>query len=158
MPYSHSRTPILTLLVSLMAVLLVILLLLLASLTPVAAQSRLALNPLPRGYHGPAPTVVPALPGPVLRVVMHVVNPDGRPHAHAQLRVEGSPQALWADDQGMLVLLVNLERGPLHLTVSSYGYDDATATIARPEDNNLVFELFPTPPAPVQTGRRPQQP
>ena len=155
MPHSRSRTLILTLLGALLALLLVVLLLLLASVAPAAAQSRLARNPLPAHYRGPAPTVAPALPGNLLRVTAHVVNDDGSPHAHAQLRVEGSPQALWADDQGRLQLLVDLTRGPLHLTVSSYGYDDATGTVARPEDNNLVFELFKSRPAAPPSGRRP---
>ena len=154
MPYSRSRTPILTLLDGLLALLLVVLLLS-ASIAPAAAQSRLARNPLPAHYRGPAPTVAPALPGNLLRVTAHVVNDDGSPHAHAQLRVAGSPQALWADEHGLLNLLVDLTHGPLQLTVSSYGYDDATGTIARPEDNNLVFELFKSRPAAPLSSRQP---
>ena len=109
---------------------------------PAAAQSQLALNPLPKGYHGPPPSATVAQPGAVVRVSVRVVDADGRPLPKSLVRIEGAPQQLWADDQGTVQLLVRLDRGPLHLTGTCYGYDDAQLSISRPEDNNLIFQLF----------------
>lgn len=112
--------------------------------------SRLRQNPLPLAYRGPAPTVATPAPSPVMRVWLRAVDADGRPQAGVQVRATGSAQALWTDESGRLSLLVDITPGPLHLVASAFGYNDAELTIARPEDNNLVFQLFrtKTPAAP----------
>lgn len=119
------------------------------------AQSRLHRNPLPKDYRGNHPTAPAATPAPVMRVGLLLVDASGQPLARAMVRVDGSAQALWTDEQGRLTLLVDLSRGPLHLTASAFGYEDAVRSITRPEDNNLVFQLFPSPPTKAGPESRP---
>ena len=109
---------------------------------PAAAQTQLQRNPLPKAYRGTPPGTATAQPSPVARVDIRVVDAEGRALAKALVRVEGASQQLWADEAGALQLLVNLDRGPLRLTCSCFGYDDAQLSIARPEDNNLIFQLL----------------
>ena len=111
---------------------------------PATAQSQLDCNPLPKAYKGAKPAVAAAQRSAVVRVGIRVVDGNGQPLPRALVRVEGAPQQLWADDRGTLSLLVTLEHGPLHLTCQCFGYDEAQLSIDRPEDNNLVFQLFRT--------------
>jgi hypothetical protein len=121
---------------------------------PAAGQAQLQRNALPKAYHGPRPGGADAQPDGLVRVVLRVVDAEGNALSHALVRVAGSPQQLWADATGAICLLVNLERGPLRLTCSCFGYDDAQLSVERPEDNNLVFQLFKTKPMVVASPPR----
>lgn len=109
---------------------------------PAAGQAQLQRNVLPKNYHGPQPGVAQAPPTGLVRVHLRIVDAEGQPLYRALVRVEGAPQQLLSDSSGSISLLVNLSNGPLHLTCTCYGYDDGRLSIERPEDNNLVFQLF----------------
>ena len=110
--------------------------------TPAAAQTQLQRNPLPKGYRGPLPGGAPARANALIRVRLRVVDAEGQPLYKALVRVEGSPQQLLSDENGTFSLLADLDHGPLRLRCSCFGYDDGQLSIERPEDNNLVFQLF----------------
>ena len=113
-----------------------------AGSTPAAAQTQLQRNPLPKGYRGPLPGGTPAQANGLIRVVLRVVDAEGQPLYKALVRVAGSPQQLLSDENGTFTLLADLGHGPLRLQCSCFGYDDGQLSIERPEDNNLVFQLF----------------
>lgn len=106
------------------------------------SQAQLQRNPMPKNYRGPQPGVAQALPTGLVRVHLRIVDAEGQPLRRALVRVEGAPQQLLSDSIGTVNLLVNLANGPLHLTCNCYGYGDGRLSIERPEDNNLVFQLF----------------
>ena len=109
---------------------------------PAAGQAHLQRNPLPKNYRGPQPGVAQAQPTDLVRVRLRIVDAEGQPLYRALVRVEGAPQQLLSDSNGAINLLVNLANGPLHLTCTCFGYGDGSLSIERPEDNNLVFQLF----------------
>ena len=113
---------------------------------PAAGQAQLQRNALPKAYHGPRPSGTDVQTAGLVRVVLRVVDAEGKALPHSLVRVANSTQQLWADAAGTISLLANLERGPLRLTCSCFGYDDAQLSVERPEDNNLVFQLFQTKP------------
>ena len=109
---------------------------------PAAGQGQLQRNPMPKNYHGPQPGVAQALPTGMVRVHLRIVDAEGQPLHRALVRVEGAPQQLLSDSAGTISLLVNLANGPLHLACTCFGYGEGHLSIERPEDNNLVFQLF----------------
>ena len=109
---------------------------------PAAGQAQLLRNPLPRNYRGPQPTGKEALPVGLMRVRLRVVDAEGQPLQHALVRVTGTDKQLLSDETGQLSILVSLDSGPLRLSCVCFGYDDSQLSIERPEDNNLIFQLF----------------
>ena len=116
--------------------------LMLGAATPAAGQAQLLRNPLPKNYRGPQPAGTEALPVGLMRVQLRVVDAEGRPLQRALVRVTGIDKQLLSDEAGRLSILVNLDNGPLRLSCVCFGYEEGQASIERPEDNNLVFQLF----------------
>ncbi len=114
----------------------------LGTTSPAAGQTQLLRNPLPKNYRGPQPSGQEALPVGMMRVRLRVVDAEGRPLQRALVRVTGVDKQLLSDETGALSLLVNLSNGPLRLSCVCFGYDEGLLSIERPEDNNLVFQLF----------------
>ena len=109
---------------------------------PAAAQTQLLRNPLPKNYRGSQPAGAEAMPVGMMRVRLQVVDAEGQSLQRALVRVTGVDKQLLSDEAGTLSLLVSLDNGPVRLSCVSFGYDEGQLSIERPEDNNLVFQLF----------------